>query len=136
MSERERIPLADFIKTHGLRLTYAQVATRPDGLGEWKQGNPTHWRCTLHAGELGVNYGSMRVYFSKGEGHKGEPPTVAEVLSCLADDAASVESAGGKFEEWASELGYSSDSREAERIFRACERQRDALRRLLGLLGD
>jgi hypothetical protein len=38
-------------------------------------------------------------------------------------------SADEEFEEWASNYGYSADSREAERIFNACGRTAAALRR-------
>lgn len=60
-----------------------------------------------------------------------EPPTVAEVLDCLASDASSVDGAGS-FEDWASDLGFDSDSRKAEDTYRATAKQANELRRLLG----
>lgn len=36
------------------------------------------------------------------------------------------------FEDWVSEYGYSSDSRKAERIYKACVKQTKAVKRLLG----
>ena len=108
----------------------ASIALHP----EWVSSNPhmedsdnmDNWRCVLRAGHR-----RMTVYFSKGVGHKGTEPTAAEVLDCLASDAAGVENARS-FEEWCSEYGYDTDSRKAERIFKACARQAAALRRLLG----
>lgn len=50
----------------------------------------------------------------------GKPilPKLADVLSSLILDS-SVLDAGG-FEDWAGDFGYDTDSREAERIYRAC----------------
>ena len=58
------------------------------------------------------------------------PPDLASVLSCLASAAAGYNNAR-KFEDWASEYGYDTDSRKAERIYRQVARLRDATRRLL-----
>jgi hypothetical protein len=73
----------------------------------------------------------MTVYFSKGIGHHGAEPTTEEVLSCLADDAAGVENSPS-FEDWCSEYGYDTDSRKAEKIFKACEHQATRLKNFLG----
>ncbi len=82
-----------------------------------------HYKCTLR------NDGrSMTVYFSKGSGHNGAPPTLDEVLECLASDCANL----GSFEDWCSEFGYDTDSRKAERTYHAIVKQEIALRRLLG----
>jgi hypothetical protein len=74
----------------------------------------------------------MTLTFSKGIGHHGAEPTVTEVLGCLASDASGVENAGGDFEEWCSEYGYDTDSRTAERIFKACQHQANRLKSFLG----
>lgn len=53
--------------------------------------------------------------------HKMKPvpaPLLRDVMSCLLLDY-SVLDAGG-FEDWADELGYDTDSRKAEAIYRAC----------------
>lgn len=81
--------------------------------------NMDHWRVTLRY--MPGPGGAITVPFSKGYGHHGAEPTAAEVLSCLADDAAGFENARS-FEEWAEEYGYDTDSRKAERIYKACER--------------
>jgi hypothetical protein len=73
----------------------------------------------------------MTVYFSKGTGHHGAEPTVEEVLDCLSSDAAGIENASN-FEDWCSEYGYDTDSRSAEKTFKACEHSAKRLRNFLG----
>lgn len=73
----------------------------------------------------------LELYFSQGSAHT-EPPTLADVLDCLASDAAGYNQAGGQFEEWCSEYGYDSDSRKAEKTFRAVQQQARDLKALLG----
>lgn len=56
-------------------------------------------------------------------------PVVADVLDCLASDANGINQS---FEEWASDLGYDTDSRKAERTYQTCQKQARELRQLLG----
>lgn len=85
----------------------------------------SHYRCRIrHDGR------SMTVLFSMGPAHT-KPPTLPDVLDCLASDASGLENANG-FEDWASEYGYDIDSRKAERIYHVVERQAEKLNRLLG----
>lgn len=58
-------------------------------------------------------------------------PTIDEVLDSLRSDAESIENAP-LFEDWASEMGYDTDSRKAEKVFHACQEVRGHLIRLLG----
>ncbi len=73
------------------------------------------------------NHRIMKVPFSKGG---QDSPTLADVLYCIVSDSQSV-IACPEFEEWADSLGYSEDSREAERIFNACRQQYRAFKGLL-----
>ena len=57
-------------------------------------------------------------------------PELADVLDCLASDASGVE--GQRFEDWAADYGYNTDSRKAERIFHACRNTYHDLQYLLG----
>lgn len=57
------------------------------------------------------------------------PPSAADVVSCLVSDAAG---AASTFEEWASDLGYSADSRKALDVYLTCQKTREALVRLFG----
>lgn len=59
-------------------------------------------------------------------------PGILAVLDCLASDSATVENARS-FEEWCGDLGYDTDSRRAERTWKACV---STARRLKQFLGD
>lgn len=58
-------------------------------------------------------------------------PDLANVLDCLRSDASSIDDARS-FEDWASNFGYDTDSRKAEKTYRACQDSAQALRHLLG----
>lgn len=114
--------LKAFIRERGIRAT-----------AEWADDNPSmddmppgssHWRVTLRMGRK-----RMTVPFSMGPAHSTEP-SAYDVLSCLASDAASVENVG-TFDEWAEDLGWSADSRKAERAYRATVAQTARLRAFL-----
>jgi hypothetical protein len=62
---------------------------------------------------------SFDYYTGTGLQHMGKPvpPCAADVLFCLLNDRSAV---GQTFEEWASDYGYDTDSRAAERIYNAC----------------
>ena len=100
----------------------------------WADNNPNmpdaenmdHWKVVLKRGKK-----QMTTYFSMGYGHKGQEPTAADVLDCLASDAASYENCG-RFEDWASNMGYDTDSRKAERTFKTIGRQTFKLYEFLG----
>ena len=98
---------------------------------EWAERNPNmdesnmdHWRFTLQTRSK-----RMSGYFSKGYGHSGKKPNVYEVLSCLASDSAGTSQS---FDDWASELGYDTDSRSAEKAYKACRKISEKLIRFLG----
>ena len=57
-------------------------------------------------------------------------PDGADILWCLLSDASALDC--GTFEEWASDLGYDTDSRKAEKTYRACLAIGLALRAALG----
>ena len=83
------------------------------------------WTCTLR-----YQGRRLTVPFYQGTAITHEP-TAADVLYCLCSDATSVENASS-FEDWCADFGYDTDSRSAERIYKACERIAAKLRRLLG----
>ena len=60
-------------------------------------------------------------------------PDPAEVLAHVAEDYEGTQ--GRTFEEWASEYGYDSDSRAAEKVFQSCIRLAAQVR-ALGLSGE
>ena len=57
-------------------------------------------------------------------------PAASDVLHCLLMDAEALDASG--FEEWADNLGYDSDSRAAERTYRACLETGLQLRAMIG----
>ena len=65
--------------------------------------------------------------WKQGTGCK-EKPDPAEVLARVCEDYQSAK--GRTFEDWAGEYGYDTDSRAAEKIFRACMAQGEKLARL------
>ena len=66
--------------------------------------------------------------FFQGLGHL-RAPTAADVVYCLCSDARCGEQA---FEEFCSDLGYDSDSRRAELIWRKCRESAADIRAFLG----
>ena len=113
-----------FVNRHHIGIRSVLVEKNPHMNGEMPAGS-AHWRCTLRCGDK-----RMTVYYSQGPAIVGEP-NAADVLDCLASDAASYESAGS-FESWASDYGYDTDSRKAERTYRLIETQAGKLARFVG----
>jgi hypothetical protein len=102
------------------------VADNPNMAADdgWKR-SATHWKCTIRRGNK-----QLTTYFSQGSAHTKEP-TLADILDCLASDAAGIDNARD-FEDWCAELGYDPDSRKAEKTFKVCEKQAESLKRLFG----
>lgn len=118
--------LKHFIADHRIKFSCEWADSNPnmDAKDEWMRA-ATHWKVTFR-----VNGRQMTTYFSQGSAHTSEP-TAEDVLDCLASDAASIENANGDFESWASEFGYDTDSRKAERTFLACQKNAQKLENLL-----
>lgn len=109
-------------RQHGITAAVVRADDNPNMVREgW---DARHYRVTLRCDGR-----RLTVPFSQGLGIP-HPPTVGDVLECLASDASSYDSANG-FEDWAENLGMDPDSRKAERIYRAVERQTRGLRRLV-----
>lgn len=117
-----RQTVARFVQHFPVEFVCEQVQDRPDGL---MQDSARHFRC-----RISVKTRSFSFYFSQGSALT-KPPTLVDVLNCLALDATGFESAA-TFESWASDYGYSVDSRAAEKIYRTTRRQTQQLRRVLG----
>lgn len=112
-----------FVNRYDIRMTADMVDQNPNMTDQNWQAD--HWKCVFKRGRK-----QMTTYFSMGLAHAREPEA-PEVLDCLASEAAGFENARD-FEDWASEYGYDSDSRTAERIFKVVARQSKALRQFLG----
>lgn len=103
-------------------VTYGNNDFDPDD--DWKsRSNP--WTV-----ELRYRRRRLTVPFWTGVAITSEP-TAADVLGCLLSDASSYKSARD-LEDWASDLGYDTDSRKAEKTYRAVEKLTRKLRKFLG----
>jgi len=106
----DTVTIYRFISDNQITLTAESVDSNP----HMPDADMDHWKCLLsRPGKR------MTVFFSKGRGHNGAEPTTAEVLDCLASDAAGLD-ISRNFADWCSEYGYDTDSRTAERIYKAC----------------
>ena len=112
--------LYDFVKEHKITISSERIDQNPYN-PEW-QAN--HYKCILKRAKK-----RMTVYFSKGYGLKGKP-TAEEVLNCLAMDAACIENSEN-FEDWATQLGYDIDSRQAEKMYNVCLKETIRLKKFL-----
>ena len=127
-----------FAAEQGIRAEITTIDRRPDAVaGEWTDGWSGgrhadgvvryHWRVVFRQSRHTRSL--MTVYYTTGE-LAGEP-TVADVLECIASDALSVDSYTDGFEDWATEYGYNTDSRRAERTYNACKRNARKLNKFL-----
>ena len=111
-----------FLQKHRIEMTAELVESNPN-IADMPAGS-RHWRCVFGP--------ELHAFYSQGPAIEREPEA-ADVLACIANDAASVDC--NDFETWAAEFGYDSDSRRAERIFNACREERRNLKRFLGRAG-
>ena len=114
-----------FIKRERLSMECKPIASNPN-MDEDRLHPMNHWLCNIKV----KNGDIWPVPFSMGNALQG-PPELPDVLDCLASDAAGFDNAR-TFEEWASEYGYDSDSRKAERIYNTIEEQSEDMRVFLG----
>lgn len=124
MTTVDKIPMSQFVAETKITLTVEKTSFNPNMDNSLKMD---HWKVQLKRGPK-----RMTIVFSKGFGHNGEPPTIEEVLDCLASDSASIVDSPN-FEEWAEDFGYDPDSRQAERTYSAVRAQAS---RLLVFLGE
>lgn len=106
-----------------LTMTYRKTDCNPD---MENSADMDHYRVTLRYGRK-----RMTLTYSKGRGHNGTPPTLAEVLDCMEMGHSLVENCP-TFHDFCNELGYDEDSRRAERNYRNLQRQ-DARYSALGV---
>ncbi len=116
-----------FISQEKLQLTYKSVSRNPHMPGSESMFN---YHVTLSG-----NGRMMTTPFSKGQGHKGAPPTIDEVLECLASDAGLIENSRN-FDEFCSEIGAEIESDEDRRrelkSYKQCKAQTERLKIFLG----
>jgi hypothetical protein len=115
--------LAERIAEWGIRMEAEYADSNPNMVDSASMA--FHYRCILRRGRK-----QLTTPFSQGSAHTS-PPTTADVLDCLASDAAGYENAQS-FEDWCGEYGFDTDSRKAERTYNTVKRQADKLRTFMG----
>ena len=148
MSKETETAVAEYLTAHG-------ITFKSDYIGQRKRDNwdCDAWICGLYKGRAaecfeyftGLGHRQYRGNKEPLEAFAGRPGTVyrerydaghkkpvappaAGVLYSLILDSSAV---GQSFESWASDYGYDTDSRKAEEIYRACQRNTDKLQRIL-----
>lgn len=123
MPERETLP--HFVARLKITAKADMVDSGPvPGHDDWQAD---HYKVTLRYARR-----QLTTMFYQGYGHHGKYPKATDVLSALISDARSYYDAEG-FDDWCAELGYDSDSRKAERIYKTCAREAKRLQRFLGV---
>lgn len=117
-----------FIKTTGIEADSRFVRSVRKCDADFDGWEFDEWRI-----EMCLDGKRMSVPYKMGVGHNRRPPELSEVLHALANDANELcAPTPPTFEDWAASIGYDSDSRKAEKIYRACKRQCARLSEFLG----
>ncbi len=109
--------LAHLLESMGVVVTVTKISTRPDGhMTDMPRGS-THWEAIItRAGDY-----VFKTYYSQGPAYTAAPDA-ADIMGALLKDI--VDDTSGEYEsdfkDWADNLGYDTDSRSAEKIFKAC----------------
>ena len=114
--------MQEFIEKTGTTAIFEWASDNP-----FMSGNMNHFKVKIK-----VKDRSYTTYYSQGYGLKREPKT-SDVLSCLVMDAASYENARD-IDDFVAETGFEisckADVRKVEKIFKACAKTSDAMKRL------
>jgi len=109
----------------GFSLKSEWVGTRPDNEYSQWHTDANHYKCVIRF--EGKQY---TFYYSMGPTHTSEPTITECLYSMSVDSRPHLENQS--FEQFADEFGYDEDSRRGERIYKACLKQGEAMKRLLG----
>lgn len=115
--------IQDFVRDLKISMTAERTDANPAMEGS---RDMDHWKVVFRSKAF---RGQMTTVFSMGYGHQGAEPKAKDVLDCLASDASSADES---FEDWASNYGYDTDSRKAERTYKAVQRSAARLQKFLG----
>jgi hypothetical protein len=113
--------LKELINEKGLKMTCTYGAKEN---ADFK--NSDGWTVTIYNDKKRYTFA-----FYMGYGHNGKEPDIENVMDCILSDASSYENARD-FEDFANEFGYDTDSRKAEKIYKACGKEAERLKKLLG----
>lgn len=122
---------ADILERLQVRIHSIRLHSRPDCEADQWSKAASHWQTRVYREEIGLENGTHRgkdftVFYSMGSAYTGKPKTSDVIHSLLMDSEAAEES----FEDWCSNFGYDSDSRKAERTYRACMETAKKMHRL------
>lgn len=109
-----------FIKNNNIKAIIEEVGENPNI-------DDPKWQARHYKVTIKKDGRSFTTYYSQGMGIEREPE-LRDVLDCLANDAQT----DGTFEDFCDTFGYDTDSRNAERIYKAVIRNSNKLKKLLG----
>jgi hypothetical protein len=118
------VTVSEFMKRNKItcKSVWVDNKSRP-----WEKQDPKyiqdHWKVTFS-----MEGRRMTVDFWMGSGHNGKSPEADGVLDCLASDS---HCSSMSFEDFCSEFGYDTDSRNAERTWKACRHNTNRLQKFL-----
>lgn len=92
--------IAEFMQKNDIEMESRKAGRNPSMIDPFAGD---HWRCELTCGS-----NSYVFHFSKGYGHKGKPPRIAEVFECFLSDYSFVDLS---FDDFCSELGYDASNK-------------------------
>jgi hypothetical protein len=104
---------AYILEALGVAMSSIKLASRPDKLDENFSADSTHWKVLIKRGK-----NEFETFYSMGSAYTTSPD-IEDVMYSLLSDTSNVD--GYSFEEWASDLGMDTDSRKAEKMFKACQ---------------
>ena len=114
--------IRDFAKENGVTVNSERCDENPNMVDSARTMD--NWKCVLKCDGR-----QLTLFFSQGYGHGGAPPKIETILECQRSEYVDDDV---DFEEWASDFGYNSDSRSAERTFKACQKGSRKLEKFLG----
>lgn len=109
----------EICKKHGITM---KVSSPKYGPVEWDK-DYDHYRFPVTLRKDGK---SMRVLFTQSRAQGSTPPDEYDIITCIT------KSDPGSFEDFCAEFGYDSDSRSAERIYKAVKREWENVLRVFG----
>ncbi|MCA1841067.1 MAG: hypothetical protein LC723_12215 [Actinobacteria bacterium] len=116
--------LRNFIRDNNLTISAQAAESNPF----MDDPSMSHWKVTITGRFYNGSRRRLTTPFSMGSAHTGEPE-IESVLDCLLSDASSADQS---FEDWAADLGFDTDSRKAEKTYRAVQASAASLRSFLG----
>lgn len=122
MSSYEEQAIAVF-KKHGITM---KVGSPKYGPVDWDKGYD-HYTFPVTLRKDGK---SMRTMFTQSRVGGSTPPTEYDIVSCIT------KADPGTFEDFCSEFGYDTDSRQAEKTYKAVKREWEKVARVFGAEGE